>query len=731
MKGITVFETLTDIREDYIRDAELDACFLTAPARKRGRNPSAFRRFMNSGWGVAIICAFVAVSVMGGIIWAGNRPDGPGIRPPVGNQLTEDLTFEQETMETIDPPAAEIAAKAPEIAWEKPVKSVQTTAFYSMVTYNMIAAGDNQITEISLATHEDDTRTLMFRLINRETYEVMAHYRWDATEGKWGVMTVEEGIFLVYRTTEQGAMTTLWIDFFVWLPELDLATYECVGSFYPKILPESRPYLWKHPRVEDTGEWGRFVKEWFTDFPTTYLCMDEALGDLTFYTEDNRYTDGWERMRLFWQDLCILDGEETTGGLEIVTEAVGPEDIVTEWSGNETEAERAMEMYAAAIRGEICVFDERLGEVKLEDCRFPSYHLRLGECEILSKAILDMDGDGINEYVIQSETKDHIVLHYYHGKVYSYCFDYRNFYNLNTDGSFYWSDSYESENWSRGLNQIAFNGSTFSIKEIYRIKHSRPHNFYEDLEFYVDGKQITSEEFSDYHQSRKAEIFSPLDISCEYPISSEKAYELASKHWGFESGMSEGASGTQIVHRIVILEKPTSDTLSYRICWQMEGYRNHVPDIYYSLPPKSVVPHKELLVDAITGECREYIDTEDNPSGESLDVVYSVSKQGIVVILDFKPDHTVKITVQGDGYLPTDGWDIQEIFMGEYHFYEGFITLDCPEALGSGVYMSHIMNGTFSFTEVQYDGYSGVWIGDAFFTLADARELEILEYNRN
>ncbi len=617
MKGITVFETFTDIREDYIRDAELDACFMAAPVRKRERGSSTFSRFMNSGWGVAIICALVAVSVTGGIIWAGFNA---GNVTPVGAQptedltfeqeTTEDLTFEQETMEDIDPPAAEIAAKAPEIAWEKPVKSVQTTAFYSMVTYNMIAAGDDQITEISLATHEDNTRTLMFRLINRETYEVMAHYSWDATEGKWGVMTVEEGIFLVYRTTEQGAMTTIWIDFFAWLPELDPATYECVGTFYPKIFPESRSYLWKHPRVEDTGEWGRFVKELFTDFPTTYLCMDEALGDLTFYTEDNRYTDGWARMRLFWQDLYILDGEETKGGLEIVTEEVRPEDIETEWPENETE--RAMEMYEAAIKGEICVFDERLGEVKLEDCRFPSQNLRLGECEILSKAILDMDGDGINEYVIQSETKDHIVLHYYNDKVYSYGFDNRHFYNLNTDGSFYWSDSYESENWAHGLNQIIFNGSSFSIKEIYRIKHISPFDFYENLEFYVDGKQFTSREFSDYDGSnhRTVATFSPLDISCEYPISSEKAYELASNHWGFESGMSEGAAGTQIVHRIVILEKPNSDTLSYRICWQAEGYRNHVPDSPYSLPPKSVIPHKELWVDAITGECREYIDTE-------------------------------------------------------------------------------------------------------------------------
>ena len=101
-----------------------------------------------------------------------------------------------------------------------------------------------------------------------------------------------------------------------------------------------------------------------------------------------------------------------------------------------SEADIAMQTYEAVINDEICVVDEHLGEIKLKDCRFPSDNLRLAECEILSKAILDMDGDGINEYIIQSEAKDHIVLHYYNGNVYSYCFDNSNFYNLNTDGSF-------------------------------------------------------------------------------------------------------------------------------------------------------------------------------------------------------------------------------------------------------------------------------------------------------
>ena len=175
----------------------------------------------------------------------------------------------------------------------------------------------------------------------------------------------------------------------------------------------------------------------------------------------------------------------------------------------------ALQMYEAAIRDEICVVDERLGETKLNSLRFPSDNLRVGECEILNRAILDMDGDGIDEYIIQSPDKDHIVLHYYNGRVYSYCFDRSHFYHLNTDGSFYWSESCESENWTHGLNQMVFNGSSFDIKEIYRIKHIVPLDFYENLEFYTDGQQITREEFLDDRKSRTVVIFSPLDIACE------------------------------------------------------------------------------------------------------------------------------------------------------------------------------------------------------------------------
>ena len=148
------------------------------------------------------------------------------------------------------------------------------------------------------------------------------------------------------------------------------------------------------------------------------------------------------------------------------------------------ETQKAMEMYEQAIKGEICVFDEALGEVKLGACTFPSDNLRFDECEILNKAILDMDGDGVDEYVIQSNAKDHIVLHYYDGTVYSYSFDSSDFYSLNTDGTFYWIDAYETENCTRGLNQIEFDGSRLSIKQIYTIKQLSIYD-YLDCEYYM------------------------------------------------------------------------------------------------------------------------------------------------------------------------------------------------------------------------------------------------------
>ena len=90
MTGQVAFEALTNVRDEFITEAAEALGFLTeaTPAasrkpRERGENP--FTRFFSSGWGVAVICAAVSISVLGGIIWAGQRPPagGPGKTEPV------------------------------------------------------------------------------------------------------------------------------------------------------------------------------------------------------------------------------------------------------------------------------------------------------------------------------------------------------------------------------------------------------------------------------------------------------------------------------------------------------------------------------------------------------------------------------------------------------------------------------------------------------------------------
>ena len=291
----------------------------------------------------------------------------------------------------------------------------------------------------------------------------------------------------------------------------------------------------------------------------------------------------------------VTEGEETTDSTE---------------STQITEAERAMQMYDAAIRGEICVVDERLGEIKLEDCCFPSNDLPLGRCDILNKAILDMDGDGINEYVIQSPQRDHIILHYFDGKIYSYSFDFKNLFRLNTDGTFYWYFT-ESNLPTVGLSQVTFDDSSIVIKEIYRLKDIWEHA----EEYYLYGNQVTREEYTDYYHnnSKRWAQFTPFEFSPQYPINAETAWNIANDYLGKPDGEQDVAAGTTVVYKVVLTQKPTVDSENYRIVLH-EYHFSHWLDGWQANEPKPTYVLEELVVNAITGACREY--EEPIPDGK-------------------------------------------------------------------------------------------------------------------
>ena len=261
-------------------------------------------------------------------------------------------------------------------------------------------------------------------------------------------------------------------------------------------------------------------------------------------------------------------------------------------------AERAMQAYEAALNDEICVIDEHLGEIKLKACRFPSDNLRLDECKILNKAILDMDGDGINEYVIQSPDKDHIVLHYYGGKVLSYCFDKNNFYNLNADGSYSWN--YTGSDFEYGENQIYFEGSALKTREIWRIVNDGE----PDAEYYIGDKQVTKEDILKYIEDNpKTRIeFSSLEVSWQKNITNEEALQIASEYWEIEDGFTDYGVGSMWVYRILILDSPSSAFGYYHIGLQVDHYGKDRNDRRILLESKM----EYLFVNAATGECQDY-----------------------------------------------------------------------------------------------------------------------------
>ncbi len=107
-----IMDAMNGIGEHLIVEAAEKLGFLNGSAAivkaERRKGQGALSRFMNSGWGVAAVCALVAVSVMGGIIWAGNQP---GVKPPVVTPEETTAPTEVDTMDYTGEDQTDISVK--------------------------------------------------------------------------------------------------------------------------------------------------------------------------------------------------------------------------------------------------------------------------------------------------------------------------------------------------------------------------------------------------------------------------------------------------------------------------------------------------------------------------------------------------------------------------------------------------------------------------------------------
>ncbi len=119
MSSMTAYDVIGEVRESLVIEslAWLDT---TAPLVFVSKKESPLLRFMHSGWGVAVICAVVSLSVLGGIIWAGQR-DPVTPTPPADTTQTEaveDATRTETELQTQVVTEAETVPSEPADVWD-------------------------------------------------------------------------------------------------------------------------------------------------------------------------------------------------------------------------------------------------------------------------------------------------------------------------------------------------------------------------------------------------------------------------------------------------------------------------------------------------------------------------------------------------------------------------------------------------------------------------------------
>ena len=82
MTGMTVFQKITDISDQFLEEAAfVPETGTVLKKKRRDRGTSVFSNFINSGWGVAMVCCLVAIGTIVGMV-AWGRMGGPAKFPP-------------------------------------------------------------------------------------------------------------------------------------------------------------------------------------------------------------------------------------------------------------------------------------------------------------------------------------------------------------------------------------------------------------------------------------------------------------------------------------------------------------------------------------------------------------------------------------------------------------------------------------------------------------------------
>ena len=201
MKGMTAFACMSDLDLDLIEESMGLFTPAAVPAVRVRRTGTALSRFFGSGWGVAVICAAVSLSVMVAIVLAGR---GGWVTPPdVGTEEPEshETVYESESGDVTHEPTEE-SAPTGETEPEEP-----TGEDSEAVSGEDSEEGTTEVTE---AVTEEDTEAVTEGVFHPDAIEggVLFISNGDGTCKIKGADKTYEGSITVPERSPHGDVVT-------------------------------------------------------------------------------------------------------------------------------------------------------------------------------------------------------------------------------------------------------------------------------------------------------------------------------------------------------------------------------------------------------------------------------------------------------------------------------------------------------------------------------------------
>ena len=124
----------------------------------------------------------------------------------------------------------------------------------------------------------------------------------------------------------------------------------------------------------------------------------------------------------------------------------------------------------------------------------------MGDPNMIEICYLDMDGDGISELLLKSNSNDYLILRSQSGSVYLYDLPYKSIDRVYEDGSYGWhSPTYlEDDSVCYGVSRVYFNENERNFKAIYAIFDGDNESY-----FKINGKLASESELDALIESRK------------------------------------------------------------------------------------------------------------------------------------------------------------------------------------------------------------------------------------